>query len=118
MSAYTYVLSVNGLLFFVSLIFYFFPPKKINSLYGYRTHRTMQNKEIWDFANTLFNNTLIKYSAISFLVALALAYLNPTLMQSWFPMAFLFFTLLVCIVTTEKALNERFDKEGNKKSKK
>ncbi|MBL4605271.1 MAG: SdpI family protein, partial [Flavobacteriaceae bacterium] len=54
MSAYVYVLSVNGLLFIISLIFYFFPPKKINNLYGYRTHRTMQNKEAWDLANNLF----------------------------------------------------------------
>jgi len=118
MSAYIYVLSVNGLLFFVSLIFYYFPPKKINHLYGYRTHRSMSNKEIWDLANNVFNNALVKYSGISFLVAFLLAYLNPELMQSWFPMAFLFFTLLVAIITTEKALNEKYDKEGNKKSKK
>lgn len=118
MNAYTYVLSVNGLLFLVSLVFHFFPPKKINGLYGYRTHRTMQSKEAWDLANNLFNNTLLKYSGISFLVALVLAYLNPSLMQSWFPMGFLFFTVLVCIITTEKALNEVYDKDGNKKSKK
>lgn len=118
MNPFVYVVSVNGLMFFISLIFYFFPPKKINSLYGYRTHRTMQNDDIWFFANGLFNKTLVKYAAISFVAALALAYLYPNLMTSWFPMVFLLFTLLVCILTTESALNEHFDKEGNRKTKK
>ena len=114
MDAFLYVLSVNGLMFLISLIFYFFPPKKINSLYGYRTHRTMQNKDIWDFANSLFTQTLLKYAGISFVAALALAYLYPALMTSWFPMAFLFFTLFVCILTTENELNKNFDKEGKR----
>ena len=116
MSPFVYVLSVNGLLFLISIIFYYFPPKKINNIYGYRTQRTMSNQDAWDFANQLFNKVLIKYAAISFIVALALAYLNPELMSSWFPMAFLFFTVIVCIFTTEKALNENFDKEGNRKN--
>ena len=46
MDAFTYVLTTNGLLFFVSILFWKFPPKKINKLYGYRTYRTMQNNEI------------------------------------------------------------------------
>ena len=27
------------------------PPKEINSIYGYRTSRSMKNKETWDFAH-------------------------------------------------------------------
>lgn len=78
----------------------------------------MQNQNVWDFANSLFNKTLLIYATISFIAALALATINPELMTSWFPMAFLFFTLLICIITTEKSLNENFDKEGNRKTKK
>ncbi len=115
MDPYIYVLSVNGLMFLISIIFYFFPPKKINSLYGYRTHRTMANEEIWNFANSFFNKNLIRYAAISFAAALVLAYLYPALMTGWFPMAFLFFTLLVVILSTENELNKYYDKEGNKK---
>jgi len=77
----------------------------------------MQNDDIWNFSNSLFNKTLLKYASISFAAAMILAYLNPELMTSWFPMAFLFFTLLICIITTEKALNQNFDKEGNRISK-
>ena len=118
MDAYIYVLSVNGLMFLISIIFYFFPPKKINSLYGYRTHRTMANNDIWNFANTLFNKNLLVYAGLSFAASMILAFINPDLMDSWFPMAFLFFTLFICILSTEKELNKHFDKEGNRISKK
>ena len=116
MNAFTYVLSVNGLIFFMSIIFYYFPPKKINSIYGYRTHRTIQNRTVWDFANRLFGIILLKYSGISFIAALILTFINEALMNSWFSMAFMIFTLLVAIISTEKELNKNFDDEGNKKS--
>lgn len=34
----------------VGSITYFFPPKKINHLYGYRTQNSMKNQSNWDFA--------------------------------------------------------------------
>ena len=117
MNTYIYVLSVNGLLFLMSIIFNLFPPKKINNFYGYRTPRTIQNQDIWEFANSVFNKTLLSYSAIGFLASMLLTYLYQDFMDSWFPMAFLFFTLLVCIVKTENLLNQYFDKEGNRKPK-
>ena len=117
MNTYIYVLSVNGLLFLMSIIFNLFPPKKINNFYGYRTPRTIQNQDIWEFANSVFNKTLLSYSAIGFLASMLLTYLYQNLMDSWFPMAFLFFTLLVCIIKTENLLNQYFDKEGNRKPK-
>ena len=116
MNAFTYVLSVNGLIFFLSIIFYYFTPKKINSIYGYKTHRTMQNPIVWDFANKLFGIKLLKYSGISFIAALALTFINEALMNSWFSMAFMIFTLLIAIISTEKELNKNFDGEGNKKN--
>ena len=30
---------------------YKYPPKKINLFVGYRTNKSMKNKEMWDFAN-------------------------------------------------------------------
>ena len=35
----------------LGIIFYLYPPKKINHLYGYRTKRSMRNQETWDAAN-------------------------------------------------------------------
>ena len=115
MNAYIYVLSVNGLIFFLSLVFYFFPPKKINTFYGYRTHRSMLNQDIWNYANTLFTNALVLYSAICFAGALLLTYLNPEQMKSWIPMGLLAMTLLVCVIKTEQGITKNFDEEGNRK---
>ena len=51
-----------GIIFLVlGTIFYFFPPKKINWLYGYRTSRSMKNQENWRFAQ--------KYSSIKMLLS-------------------------------------------------
>lgn len=37
-----------------------FPPKKINSLYGYRTKSSMKSNERWDFAQKLSAGEMMK----------------------------------------------------------
>lgn len=113
MNPYIYVLSVNGLLFLLSVIFYFFPPKKINALYGYRTNKSMLNEDIWQFANTYFLKEFIKYAAISFVAALVLAYLKPDI--SWQPMVIMLLSLAVSVIKTEQELSKNFDDEGKRK---
>ncbi|WP_055442845.1 SdpI family protein [Lacinutrix himadriensis] len=45
-----------GIIFIITgILMQVFPPKKINPLYGYRTRRSMQNQQKWDFSQ--------KYSA-------------------------------------------------------
>ena len=113
-AAFLYVFTTNGLLFLISIIFWKFPPKKINRLYGYRTPKAIQNQEIWDFANTTFNKSLLIYAGISFLAGLAfVTFLKAEL--TWQPMAFVFLSIIVSIVKTEKALTSNFTEEGKKK---
>lgn len=114
MDNFTYVLITNGVLFLISIIFWKFPPKKINSLYGYRTHKTMQNQQIWDFANKNFNSTFLKYSGFSFLAALLFASL-ATDQLTWQPMVFVGLAILASIIKTEKAISENFTDEGKPK---
>ena len=113
MDQYSYVLSVNGLLFVFSIIFYFFPAKEINAIYGYRTNKSMKNQEIWDFANTYFTKQFIVYSAISFVGSLLLAYINPKI--TWQPMAIMLLSLAVAIIKTEQVLDSNFDDNGQRK---
>ena len=53
----------------VGVVFWMYPPKKINEFYGYRTTRSRKSQEAWDFAQ--------RYSAklmtVLGLVALAVA---------------------------------------------
>lgn len=113
MNPYYYVLSVNGILFLFSVIFHFFPPKKINAIYGYRTNKAMQNQDIWDFANSFFNKQFLKYSVISLVGALLLVYINPNI--TWQPMAIMLLSLAVAVIKTEQEINKNFDDEGNRK---
>jgi uncharacterized membrane protein len=116
MDAFIYVLTTNGLLFVLSIIFWFFPPKKINRLYGYRTHKSMLNNDIWEFSNTVFNKNLLIYTAISLFAGLLFAFTVPE-KTTWQPMVLVLLTLLVCIIKTERALSDAFDEEGNKNKK-
>jgi uncharacterized membrane protein len=109
-----YVFTTNGLLFLISVLFWKFPPKKINRIYGYTTPKAMQNLKIWEFANTTFNKSLLIYAGISFLAGLAfVTFLKAEL--TWQPMAFVFLSIIVSIVKTEKKLTENFTDEGKKK---
>lgn len=57
------LLSVGICFLIFGIIMFLFPPKKINSLYGYRTASSMESQEKWDFAQ--------KYSAkIMFFIGL------------------------------------------------
>jgi uncharacterized membrane protein len=116
MSEVLYVLTTNGLLFLLSIIFWKFPPRKINHLYGYRTPKTMQNLEIWNFANSVFNKNLLIYSGISFLGGLLLA--NFTSKElTWQPMILVLLCVVVSILKTERSLADNFTEEGKNRNK-
>jgi uncharacterized membrane protein len=114
MNPYVYVLSVNGLLLFFSILFYFYPPTKINGLYGYRTNTSMQNEDIWNFANGFFNKTLLKYSVISLAATLLLVCISSVEI-TWQPMVIMLLSLAVSVIKTEQALSQNFDEEGKRK---
>lgn len=113
MNPYVYVLSVNGLLFVLSIVFYFFPPKKINALYGYRTNRSILNEDIWEFANTFFTKQLLLYATLSLVAALILAMISAEI--TWQPMTLMLLSLAVSVIKTEQSLNATFDEDGKRK---
>jgi uncharacterized membrane protein len=114
MSPILYVMTTNGLLFLLSILFYKFPPKKINSLYGYRTVKAMQNQQIWDFANDVFNKNLLIYSGISLLGALLFAHFTPKEL-TWQPMLLALLSVLVSVIKTERRLSDNYTEEGKRK---
>ncbi len=117
MNPYIYVLSVNGLLFLFSIIFYFFPPKKINGIYGYRTNKSMLNEDVWQFANAFFNKQFLLFSAISFGTSLLFVFLFSGKI-SWQPMVIMLLSLGASVIKTEQELAKNFDDEGNRISPK
>lgn len=61
-------LLLGPLLLVLAFIYKKFPPKKINSFYGYRTPRSMRSQESWDCANLFSANAFIIVSALICLV--------------------------------------------------
>jgi uncharacterized membrane protein len=50
-----------------------FPPKRINSLYGYRMPSAMKNQETWDEANSFSARYMIRLGLIMIVIGFALA---------------------------------------------
>ena len=52
------------------------PPERINSVYGYRTARSMKNQETWNFAHETCGRLWVRLGKLSFLPALLAAALT------------------------------------------
>jgi uncharacterized membrane protein len=50
------------LLLFVSILFRLYPPKNVNSIYGYRTPSSMKNGDTWKKANDYSSSLFLKLS--------------------------------------------------------
>lgn len=109
-------LSIGYCLFLVVLawIFYVKQPKKINSLYGYRTLRSMASQEAWKAANA--------YSSLFMLRLCGYCMILPFLGYLFYPKQNLFVTLMLhsallvsVIFFTQRYLKARFDDKGNPK---
>ena len=99
-----------GTIFIVAgLIQYYFPPKNINSLYGYRTSTSMASKEKWEFAQKFSSVKLIQLGILLALVSLigfVVEFTDSTKLIIGIVLALV--SVLVILVSTEKALKNKF----------
>lgn len=104
----------GGLCFLIFFIAYLFPPKGINSTYGYRTSRAMKSQKNWDFAQKYSGKVMLQSTAL--LTGVGLLGLVVDLAKVWeisIGMLLLFIALLYPIYLTEKALKRLDDEENN-----
>lgn len=88
-----------------------FPPKKINSLYGYRTKSSMKNLERWDFAQKFSAKEMMKLGAFLMLTSL-LAFItnfNNTI-NLIIGLSLTLVGLTILFVKVEKAIKVKFSK--------
>lgn len=64
------------ILLVISFIFKFFPPKNINSWYGYRTPRSKRNMENWKVANKYAPNFMLGMITVLFLLHFVFPFLG------------------------------------------
>jgi len=97
-------------------------PKKINYFSGYRTRRSMQNKETWDFAHRYFGRLSLVFGLVLMpLTIIAALTFRNTDVETVGIMGTLLMTgqivfFIILIIPTETALKKNFDKDGNRRT--
>lgn len=95
----------------VALIQLKFPPKKINSLYGYRTKNSMKSQETWDFAQLYSAKLMLRFGGLLFLIAILLE--NVSLSKLEYEVVASIFIIssivVLMLVIVERRLKKRFN---------
>ncbi|WP_211209317.1 SdpI family protein [Psychroflexus tropicus] len=117
MSEIYQLLIFNLIIIGVPLLLYFYPPKEINAIYGYRTKRSSKNINNWKFAQSYFSKHWIK---VPIIVILSQVIMGLTMYTSNFDFPVIpIFSLaefligsMICIYSTELAL-KRYEKSDS-----
>ena len=80
-----------------------FPPKEINSIYGYRTKASMRNQKSWNFAQKQSSKLMIDISCYQIIFGLASMVLNLSIENSiLFGLIITILNPLIVIIKIEK----------------
>lgn len=115
------VIVLPFIMFMCSFYFIAGGPKNINNIFGYRTGRSMINKDTWIFAHEYCGKLWFKVSIIFILASIVIMLcLIKTDQRVFVAVGFVIFiaefvTLFFTISKTEKALADNFDIKGNRK---
>ncbi|HEY0244904.1 MAG TPA: SdpI family protein [Mucilaginibacter sp.] len=105
------------ILLIIGVILHYFPPKKINNWYGYRTPASQQNQQTWDEANRYSAIYMMKCGLVVLVAGLLLTLImNMVTVPFKIREAITVFAFLISgmlpavlmIVTTEKHLTKTF----------
>ena len=86
-----------------------FPPKKINSLYGYRTSSSMKSQERWDFAQIYSAKEMFKAGAILCMAGTAALFVNIN--EGWgvaLSLALMLLLVIQMFYKTEQTMKQKF----------
>lgn len=90
-----------------------FPPKKINSLYGYRTSSSMKSQERWDFAQTYSSKEMIKLGLLITLCGLVgLIYHPNERTATILGLSLMISTIIVLLIRVELAIKKKFKQQS------
>lgn len=97
------------------------PPKKINSIIGYRSTMSMKNEDTWRFAHDVCGRIWLKVGVVTLIAAIIvqLPFLhadestvgNLSMIVNFSEV----FILLLSIIPVERKLKATFDESGNRK---
>ena len=109
-SEITFITILTGVIFIIAgIILYFFPPKNINGLYGYRTTASMKSQENWDFAQIYSAQKAILSGIILCIVGILVGFVSISEnLQTVIGLSMLFSACIYLFISTEKALKQKF----------
>lgn len=109
MSPILYVhVMLAGVFIALAIMLNFFPPSKINPLYGYRTKRSMENDDTWKAANEFSNRIFVRLVAGTLAIQLVMVFaLNPVV-SLFLAIGVFLAGIIVMMVLTERYLKKRF----------
>ena len=102
--------SSTGLIFvFVGFILFKWPPKRINSFYGYRTRSSMKSQERWTFSQLYSAKELMKLGVLLMLSGLLGLVYHPDINTAKMISAGLIILgIVILIIRVESAINKKF----------
>ncbi|MBE9601952.1 SdpI family protein [Pedobacter sp. MC2016-24] len=109
MDGNTQLLIASSLLFVISLIFRIFPPKNINSFYGYRTNNSMKDEESWKYGNRISSTIMVLGFGTLVIqkVLFIVIFPNMGLLNAILFLGITFITLILTFLITESYLRSR-----------
>lgn len=84
------------------------PPEKINPYQGYRTKRSKQSQEAWDFAQVYSAELLTKVGLYMAIASIPFLFISESNLTMFAMIAIILFFCLMPIIATEKELKNRF----------
>lgn len=106
-----FICFLTGAIFIIAaLIQMKFPPKKINSFYGYRTKNSMRSKEAWDFAQNFSSKLMLIFGFGLCGLAIILIEILYLKIEYQIVLSILLINVIVVVmlIIVEKELKKRF----------
>lgn len=106
------ILTLVGVIFMAIGVFLIkFPPKKINSLYGYRTSRSMQSHEAWHFSQKYSSKILAILGVVNTVLGVSSLFVLKLddMISALISIAIVLGGVFIMFYKTEKQLEKRFD---------
>lgn len=113
LSPLSLILVLTGFLFFIAgLIHYYYPPKRINHFYGYRTKRSMRNLTVWKFAQTYAAKKMQRLGLYLVVLGLLASVVEiDRMIGTWLAIALVVLAPIPMLLEIEKELKKRFPKD-------
>ena len=98
-----------GPIFILSgIILNLFPPKKINSIYGYRTINSMKSQERWDYAQKVSALELIKLGSILTILSFLGIFINfSETIGILIGLGLIITVIIILFIRIERAINRK-----------